>query len=88
MVLILMSEILDARRSIYWWCRTCYSSSFIFKIFYESLNIIKKMINITEPFRAYSPKEWFVMKPIKMKKIIGLVLMRLFSIDGKKFFKK
>ena len=43
-----------------------YSRFFMRAISYEN-----KDFDITEPFKVYSHREWYVMKPTKIKIIIG-----------------
>ena len=46
------------------------------RFFLKAINKYNKDINLVEPLKTFSPKEWFVMKPIKITKGIGYTQMK------------
>ena len=47
------------------------------RFFMQAISFKSKKIDIEEPFKDFLHKEWFVMRLIKIKKVIGLVLTKL-----------
>ena len=69
---------MDASRSIYWWELSMHFTFALFKIFYESNKVLqKRTLKLRNHSEDYLHKEWFVMKLTKMRKVNGLVQIKL-----------
>ena len=79
---------MDACRSIYWWCRTCNSSSFIFKIFYRAIALNNDEIKITEPFKGLFTQGMVCHETYKDKNNNWLSPDEVINDDKKNYFKK
>ena len=65
-------RLLDASRSIHRRCGTCNPTFIVFQIFHESYKPRQQRYNLKKNhLRDCLLKVWFVMKPTKMKMIIG-----------------
>ena len=78
---------MDARRSIYGGVEHAILHLLYSRFFMRALSLDNKEINIKEPLKDCSLKEWFVMKHTKMKTII-VSPDEVFTENGKDFLKK
>ena len=46
------------------------------RFFTKGLNLCNKKLDLNEPLKIYLLKEWFAMRPTKMKKGIGYTQMK------------
>ena len=79
---------MDASRSIYWWCRACYTSSPLFKIFVKAISYKNQNFKLDEPFKGLFTQGMVCHETYKDENGKWVSPDEIDIIDGKKVLKK